>query len=113
MNALANESGLAQEETTAVNDIVVFKSYGLDGPDWVNAMKSFASAAIYTQSVKRFLSTLNSEINSNDNALLEALVKYFYDDHGSGIGRAPTIYRSWFSHFQKFWKITRKATQKI
>jgi len=60
----------------------------------------------------KFLSTLEKGLKLSNNQLAKAYAKYMYKDHDE-VKRAPTIYRSMFSHMQKFFNLTDKGNLKV
>ena len=79
--------------------------YGLDDESWTLGTKYFKSRSVYELSIMKFLSTLEKGLKLSNKQLATAYAKYMYKDHDE-VKRAPTIYRSMFSHKQKFFNLT-------
>jgi len=111
------------DETLTADEIVIMQSqiemlvrsdfdkYGFDSPAWTTPMLTFPSKNKYEITILQFLSSLERGLNLHDQALAEAFETYLYEDKAKGL-RAPTVYRSMFSHVQKFFMLTKKGNLK-
>ena len=86
--------------------------YGLDDESWTLGTKYFKSRSVYELSIMRFLSTLEKGLKLSSIELAKAFSKYLYKDHDE-VKRAPTVYRSMFSHMLKFFNLTEKGNLKV
>ena len=81
---------------------------------WISAMVSFPSKITYELTILLFLKTLKKGLNLNNQELADAFEQFMYNEHHNNAipPRAPTVYRSWFSHVNKFFMLTRKGNLK-
>ena len=85
-------------------------------PDWLEFLINFESRDIYKKRIDDFFNWQRLQIDDKD--LLGRLKDYFHFFHdkkkedGSS-HYAPTIFRSWFSIFTKFWLMTGRGDLKL
>ena len=86
--------------------------YGLREESWTLGTKYFKSRSVYELSIMKFFSTLEKGLKLSNIELAKAFSRYMYKDHDEVL-RAPTVYRSMFSHMLKFFNLTDRGNLKV
>ena len=112
---LLDEQELLQSQQLQIDAIIQEAPdlYDMDSQMWISAMASFPSKIKYELTILLFLNSLEKGLHLNHQELADAFAKFLYNDQKTANPkRAPTIYRSWFSHVNKFFILTRKGNLK-
>ena len=109
---------LEVEEIPILEDIPAsdLEDIGQSHEDWLDFIKHFPSGKHYHGRVLHFIEW--KMLNIGDDNIFTTLKRYFRFHHDQkktvdGIERsayAPTVFRSWFSMFCKFWKVTEMGS---